>query len=531
LILVDPHKNLDGNVIKKSSPETATPKSVRMSHGHILRSVLGNWSYLVIVSIVAFAMTPFVVRHLGNAAYGIWALVLQLTGYMGVVDVGLRSALVRFVSSANTKSDQLGISRLLSSAMMIYGVMAPLSILVGVFLAVFALPRMHIGSDMLRTAQITLLISALIMASDFLFATFHAGLAGLSRWDLINAVGISAVLIRTILIIASIRHGYGLITLALIQLGTTLASYLVEMLMVRRLIPGLRFIWKKPDRQEFAPVLQHSWYSFLLSLANRINYQVDTVVIAIFLPIGEVTFYVIGLRLIEYLRDVLNSTTMIASPLVSSLEAAGESDRVVALLIRGTKYSLLVAFLGVAIFLALGTKFIGLWMGPTFAAPSGRVLVILSVGLLVSATQFASSHVLYGLGRHRINLNWTIVESLINLAFSILLVRKYGIFGVAAGTTIANILVRGWFYPRSVLKDLGVPGEKYLREAVLPSIPPIVAFLAGSLTYTHFFSIPNYASWFLAVGAGLLPFLIFLWFFALDLPERKLIRHRVGVIS
>ena len=36
--------------------------------------------------IVGFLLAPFVVHHLGNTGYGIWALVLQLTGYLGVVD-------------------------------------------------------------------------------------------------------------------------------------------------------------------------------------------------------------------------------------------------------------------------------------------------------------------------------------------------------------------------------------------------------------------------------------------------------------
>jgi O-antigen/teichoic acid export membrane protein len=495
-----------------------------VSRGHILRSVLSNWSYLIVNAIVAFLMTPFIVRHLGDSAYGVWALVLQLTGYMGVVDVGLRSALVRFVSSAHTTNDQDGLNRLLSSTIMIYGVMAPLSLIVGALLAVFALPHMHIGPEMMGKAQITLLIAALIMACDFLFATFHASLAGFSRWDLINTLGISGILIRTGLIVGFVKLGYGLITLALIQLAMNVASYLIEVVMVRRIIPEFRFIWEKPDMERLRPVLRHSWYSLLLSLANRINYQVDTIVIAIFLPIGEVTYYVIGLRLIEYLRDLLNSTTMIASPLVSALEAVGESDRVMAMLIRGTKYSLFVAFLGVAGFLTLGTDFIRVWMGPRFAAPAGGVLIILTLGLMASGSQFASSHVLYGLSKHRINLNWTVVESVVNLGFSLLLVSRYGILGVAAGTTIANFLVRGWLYPWVVLNSLGVDRRRYISQGMLPAVVPSLSFAAGALLYKNFFPIQNYGEFILAVLFGLLPYSIFLWVFGLDNQDKAMIR-------
>jgi O-antigen/teichoic acid export membrane protein len=510
----------------KSSP-TEIPARVHVSRGHILKSVLSNWSYLIVNAIVAFVMTPFVVRHLGDSAYGIWALVLQLTGYMGIVDVGLRSALVRFVSSAHAKKDQEGLNRLISSTIMIYGLMAPLSLVVGVLLALLALPRLHIAAANLHSAQITLLLAALIIACDFLFATFHASLAGLSRWDMINALGISSVLVRTTLIVVFIEHGYGLITLALIQLCVNVASYLIEAAMVRHLIPQLKFIWHRPDKEQMRPVLQHSWYSFLLSFANRINYQVDSIVIAAFLPIGEVTYYVIGLRLIEYLRDLLNSTTMVASPLVSSLDAVGESGQVVATLIRGTKYSLIVGFLGVAGFLALGTDFIHIWMGLRFAAKSGGVLMILSLGLLFSGTQFASGHVLYGLGKHRINLNWTIVESILNLALSITLVRRYGILGVAAGTTIANFLIRGWLYPRAVLSALGVSWTEYLKDGIFPAIPPAIAFFVTVFFFKKVFPIQGYLQLIGAVVVGLLPFVACLWLTGLDRGERGLIRNRL----
>jgi O-antigen/teichoic acid export membrane protein len=501
------------------------------SHGGIFKSVLSNWSYLIVNATVAFLLTPFVVHHLGDAAYGIWALVLQLTGYMGIVDVGLRSALVRFVSSTHAKKDLDGLNRLLSSSILIYAVMVPLSISAGILLAVFALPHMHIAPETLRTAQVTLILAAMIIACDFLFATFHASLAGLSRWDTINAVSISGILVRTGLIVFLLERGYGLITLALIQFSVTLANYFVEILILKKLLPSFRFVWQAPDWDRLRPVLRHSWYSLLLSLANRINYQIDTIVIALFLSIEQVTFYVIGLRLIECLRDFLNSTTMVTSPLVSSFDALGQTHRVSTMLIRSTKYSLIIGFLGVAGFLTLGTDFIRLWMGSRYAGPSGTVLTILSLGLVVSITQFAISHILYGLSQHRINLKWTAVESVLNLVFSLALVHKYGIFGVAAGTTIANLLIRGWLYPRSVLTTLGVSGRRYLREGVFPSMSPSLTFAIVAVCYKAVFPIQSYVGLIEVALLGLAPTLLVLWFFGFDAKEREFICVKTAHIS
>jgi O-antigen/teichoic acid export membrane protein len=499
--------------------------------GRVFRSVLSNWSCLFLNATVALVLTPYVVRHLGDAAYGIWALVLQLTGYMGIVDVGLRSALVRFVSSTHARKEFDGLNRLLSSTILIYAIMVPLSLLTGILLAVFALPRMHIAPEGLRTAQVTLFIAAMIIACDFLFATFHASLAGLSRWDLINAVSVSGILVRAGLIILFLEAGYGLITLALIQFSVTLAGYLVEILILKRLVPTFQILWEVPDWEHLRPVLSHSWYSLLLSLANSLNYRVDTIVIAAFLPIEQVTFYVIGLRLIEFFRDLLNSTTMVTSPLVSSYEALGESHRTTTMLIRSTKYSLIIGFLGVAGFLILGTDFIRLWMGPRFAGPSGRVLAILTLGLMVSATQYASSHILYGLSQHKINMKWTVVESILNIALSITLIRKYGIFGVAAGTSISNLLIRGFLFPRSVLSTLGVSWKRYLRDGIVPSIFPALSFAIVVLCFKVVFPIHSYLELVLVPLLGVFPALCFLWLVTFDAQEREFIRVRTGQLA
>src|SRR5215469_10079381 len=112
-------------VLEKPNAPPSPPAHVAISKRSLAKSVFSNWAFLFVNVLVAFWMTPFVVFHLGDSAYGIWALVLQLTGYMGVVDVGLRSALVRFISRLSARKDHASLNRLLSSALIIYGFFAP----------------------------------------------------------------------------------------------------------------------------------------------------------------------------------------------------------------------------------------------------------------------------------------------------------------------------------------------------------------------------------------------------------------------
>src|SRR5271155_640844 len=225
---------------QNAQPGIAPAAPIKFSRLHIAKSVLSNWSGLTVNVLVAFWMLPFVVHHLGDNAYGIWALVLQLTGYLGVVDSGLRSALVRYISLLHAQKDETGLNRLLSSTITLYTLIAPLCILGGILLAVVVLPRMQIPADMLVKAQITAVIASGILACDFVFATYHAGLAGFSRWDLTNAVSIAVILLRTALIVWLLEVGFGLVTLAILQLATTFLAYIAEIILFRRLVPTFR---------------------------------------------------------------------------------------------------------------------------------------------------------------------------------------------------------------------------------------------------------------------------------------------------
>src|SRR5437879_12085953 len=88
-----------------------------MQKGHgIGRSVALNWIALVVSIGVAFFLSPFIVHRLGNVAYGIWTLVNSMIAYMGLLDLGMRGAVTRFVSRYHSQGEHLQSSRSVSAA-------------------------------------------------------------------------------------------------------------------------------------------------------------------------------------------------------------------------------------------------------------------------------------------------------------------------------------------------------------------------------------------------------------------------------
>src|SRR5579872_4036399 len=55
--------------------------------------------YLLSVA-VAFLLTPMILHALGAAGYGAWLLILQVTGYAGLLDFGLQPAVAKKIAEA-----------------------------------------------------------------------------------------------------------------------------------------------------------------------------------------------------------------------------------------------------------------------------------------------------------------------------------------------------------------------------------------------------------------------------------------------
>ena len=54
----------------------------------LLRNIASNWAGYVVQVAVGFFLTPFVVHSLGETQYGVWTLVVGVTGYYGLLDLG-----------------------------------------------------------------------------------------------------------------------------------------------------------------------------------------------------------------------------------------------------------------------------------------------------------------------------------------------------------------------------------------------------------------------------------------------------------
>jgi O-antigen/teichoic acid export membrane protein len=435
----------------------------------ILRGAVWNWLAFAISAGVAFFLAPFVVRHLGNATYGVWVLVNSAVSYLALFDLGMRGTVVRFVAVNQPRGLHEDASHAVSAALWFRVFIATLILLVSTLLAFFVDRIFHVPPEMLRDARWAILLSGSNLAVSLTFSIFSGVLNALHRFDLICFVTIGQTMSTACGLVILLRAGHGIVAMASLQLVIALFASAALAILAFWIYPELSISPKLPKKHIIRELWSYSFFLFLIAAAGRVIYYTDNLVIAAFLPISAVAFYAIGANSTEYLRNILSSISVTFLPAASNLDAPEHQQQLQRLLVQGTRVVLLVALpIEIALYFR-GVTFIRLWMGPEYGAASGQILRILLLAWFFIGANMCSGNIAFGLAKHRAIAAWAAIEAVANLSLSIVLVRRMGIIGVAWGTVIPSLFINVILWPNYITRVVKMPLGPYLWHAWLQS--------------------------------------------------------------
>ncbi len=440
------------------------------------RGVLFNWGALAISFAVAFFMSPFIVHHLGVVAYGVWALVVGITSYMGLLDFGLRGAVIRFVSRYHPIGNHAESSEAASAALWLRQWICLVVISLSLLLSFLINHLFHIPLELQVAARWAILFSGLSFVVTLYFGVFGGVLAALHRFDLISGVSIGQTLFRSGGVLWLLWHGHGILALAIWELTVVLAGNLIQTWLCFRVYPELKIFFRYPGKKVLQDFAGYSFWVFLQHIFGQVIYYTDNLVVGAFVSVSAVTYFSISGSLIEYLRTIVASLTVTFLPLASNFEASGEHEKLRGLLRQGTRIAILVAWPIQIALLFRGETFIRLWMGAQYQHISGRVMQILLLSQLVTVANSTSINITLGLAKHRRTTYWAAGEAAVNFILSIFLARRIGIYGVAIGTVIPSLFVHLFLWPRYICKIVGVSVKEHLLQSWLKPVLAVVPF-------------------------------------------------------
>jgi O-antigen/teichoic acid export membrane protein len=489
--------------------------------GGLARSVLSNWGAFVFAAVIQFALSPFVVHHLGDTRYGVWGLLTSMVGYLGLLDLGVRAAVTRYVARFHAAGEHQDASRLYSSALVVFSAAGLLAMVVSCAMALFMGRLFNVPPDFVDEARIIAVLGGINVALSLVGGVYGGILVGLERFDYNNMLEIGLGALRAVAIVVVLSSGLGLIALALVQLAATVIRGAASVRLSHRLYPELQLSPLPLDYQCMRLIFSFGLSASFLHVTAALMLYSDSIVIATFLPVGMVTYFSIAGNLTDYARSVVSGITQTITPRISALEVGNNPGAVQASLLTAARLSTLAVLPIVVTFMLRGPSFIGLWMGPQYAHLSGQVLIVLSVNLWFISGYQVISAALFGVNKHAGFIPVMVGEAIVNIALSIVLVRAYGVIGTALGTMVARLTVSTIIGPWYAQRTLGIPMRTFWVAAFIQPTLGMLPFAAASFAVERTWPATNLAMYFGQVSLLLPLAALGTWLICFSRAERE----------
>ncbi len=494
------------------------------------RNLAANWIGYGVNLVMTLVLSWFAFRFLGDIRYGVWSLMVSLTGYMGMVDLGLRPALYRHFNWYLGRCEPDKVNEVLCTSLLFFiGAVGVLFIAGMVISAFFAHLFPKTPVEYLPEVRIAIVIVAANMGFSMIAAVFGSLLDTHERYDLHNVLTVAVMVVRTGGTITALVLGFGLVGMALAGVASTVLACLGGYLISKRIFKEMRIRRSAVSRSMFVELIRYGIPCFFSGLGIRIIMYTGGLLIAWLIDMPSVGYYSLAMMLLEYGRTLVDKGRTVFTPEIQQSIARGDIADLryfVPLVTRVMMGFSVLITIGIMFF---GHEFLGMFYGPAVGAAGRDVLPILGIAYLSSSASRPCVAVLLGAGRVKLPAVVVLCEAVINVGLTILFLRVAGLGlpGVALGTMIPMFLLSGVLMTVVGARHIQLNPMTFALRTAGRWIPTaglfaLVCFFLGRLS-----GVSSWGWFFGKVGIAVIAYVPVFWFLILPDDQKSRLLEKV----
>ncbi|MGQ0801659.1 MAG: oligosaccharide flippase family protein [Pseudomarimonas sp.] len=469
----------------------------------------GDGMWLLLARGISIALgilgLPILMSSLGHLQFGAWAVLLGGVFAFGTLEFGLSSAVVRWASLAQSRTNSMGapaspsLDAVLSNALLCTFIVYCLGgvLLLSVVEPIAAWLQLP-ETPLLSPANCILWVYSTVAAVALLrCANSLMQSSGRMRAFAVTSVAQSltgAVLTWPVAFLTE--------RLDLLLFANTFALLLVQSLAAvwtRR-----RVHWKMRRRhielKLMAAMFRHGSALQLSDLATFVMFQFDKLIIAGVVTPSEVSHYEVASRSAQALGQLPQAPFAALTPVWTRQHARDES------LAAPAVQMLRITIIGIGFFLLLPLAVapIGLfaWVGQV-GYHAAAVFMLLTVALIANLLVLPLSICAQAIGRASLELRRALIAMICNAPLTLTLIQVYGKEGAALGTAIACVLANAWFATQ-LMRALHLSIRQFLSALWPVVLPVIVVFSVLAISAQAIEPIVIVSRWRMAPASAML---------------------------
>jgi len=495
----------------------------------LLKNATANVASGLAGALIAVFLPPVLAKSLDTDAYSVWALALQMGGYVMMLNLGISTAVGRYVAHTTELQDLEERNRVVSTST---AMLACLSLLGSLITIGFALnlgnlfPR--VPSLLLPDARSAVLLIGLSNALVMSTSAFSGVFFGLQRNIVPAACVFSTRILLVPAVLISVLHGGSIVQIATLYATANVLQAGLQSVAFFKL-DGIRLSFSAFSGRVAKEVGHYCAGLSVWTIAMLFVSGLDTTLVA-WLDFRNVAAYAMVSGLINCIIGFQQALLQTLIPEGAKVNASAGPDSMGQLLLYSTRYSTALLAIVTLPLAVLARPLTEIWVGQAYSTQATPILQVLGIASMIRLLFYPYATLLIAAAQQRMALMTAMLEGVVNLAFSLILGKQFGATGVAVGTLIGALVgVAG-----HLLYNMPRTNAIRFKRSVFISNSiglPIVSFIPATLILMFVWPLCGSAIARINLCVGcLLTWLITCYTFILSSPERQFVSQTIGRI-
>ncbi len=477
--------------------------------------------------VVAFIVTPIVIRGLKAELYGAWLMIQRTVGYLAGSDLRPMGTLKFTLAVRQHVDDVREKRRQIGAAVLIWLIMLPIVLGLGA-LAVWAVPFfIRTAGEHIQTVRLAMILTILgLIIGRFLGMPAHV-LRGMNLDYKAMVLNAATILVGGLLTACAIWAGWGLLGVAAASILGILINRAVRFVVAVNVLPWLGI--SRPSRSELSIFARQSGWLYMSGLAGLLLVSGDVLLVGIILGPSAAAVYATTGAVLRMAIGPVGQLLSSSAAGIAGLCGRSEWHRVASVRIEMQVVGIaLMTVIGAGV-LALNEPFLTLWVGAGFYG--GNITNLLLVLVALETVLFRVDNLIVdGLLAFRPKAWATLISGIFIMLAGGGMSYLWGLSGMALGMFLGRLglLI---YLPMLIARRTGVSNKTYvealIRPAIIGCLLLLCAYFLGPVLQPH-----TWLSFFanaIALGLGAL---MLVWFFGLREGEQVMLSQRfIALVS
>ncbi|WP_405292918.1 lipopolysaccharide biosynthesis protein [Algibacter sp. Ld11] len=443
---------------------------------------------IFLTNVIGLLLTPFIIRSLGSAEYGLYTMIGAYIGYMSVLDFGLNNTIIRFVAKYNAEKDKEGEENFLAHSFIMYVCISILVTIVGLIFY-YNLNTIYadtLTSSQLEKAEIMVLILVLNLAISLPGGAFAGICYGYEIFVLPKIINIIKYILRSILVVAILVYGGDSVGLVVMDTVLNLAIIIINSFIVFKIIK-VRITLHKYDKNMFLNIMSFSIWLFVFALVHQLRWQFGQLIIGFYYSTTIVAVYAVGSTLGNYYGAFSSAISSVFLPKAMQVTVNNmQQKELTDLFIKISRIILFLLLFILGGFIIVGKDFVFFWVGKEYEMAYYYALAIM-FGLTPVLSQGFANNILEAKNLLVFRGKLLLTVTILGVICGFFIVKKFGIMEMILTTVFFMIVERILIIP-FYQKKANLDMKRYYKE-ISPLF--ISLFIALLFYLINFYFLPN----------------------------------------